>query len=180
MINKEQMDRERIEKINYIRETCIEVNPDIVKIQFGCRVDIPLIESESRIGKVNKGTVIDSFIEKDISWSKYNKTNDKISVYMDSGEFRPMIGIKKNKIKILGRPIRLADILLCINLSTYFDYSVSNVYTNEISLLKVWNLQDNTLEEQDDETIDFIYRLFNEIERDLNVKKKNQEIKNEE
>lgn len=81
------------------------------ELSFGCRIEVTLTETYNRRGKVGLGTILQSFVGESQSWSGYDKTIDKITVLMDSGVVRPMIGIKKNQIEILGHPVYIGDVL---------------------------------------------------------------------
>ena len=134
-------------KIKKIREACIKANSEIVKLKFGCEVVIDWL---------GNGVVHDMqkrFITDDL------RDNGNGTVIEDSvcGDIE----------EIIGRPIRLADVLLAIdkyvkigNLSdkekdgglSYLDF-VSFIYDK-------WNLEDNNLQNQSPETIDFIHKLL--------------------
>jgi hypothetical protein len=67
--------------------------------------------------------------------------------------------------KIIGRPIRLADVLLAIgkvglkahiNQDGYFPTKSGNTTT-----LNYWNLRTDDLTQQSDECIDFLYMILN-------------------
>lgn len=143
----------REQKIEAIRAWCVKANPDIVKLEFGCKV---------------------------------TKKRGSGNIYMAIGEpyaldgaigclFLPLDSGTNSEIRmieIIGRDIRLADVLLAMN--KIDDYAVlvsvgGNFYKQYIggdgdwytdTLGAYWNLRADNLNNQSDETIDFIHSLI--------------------
>jgi len=132
-------------KTQKIREKVIEANPEIVELKFGCRIE-------------GGGVVMDN------GW-----------VYWDTPEGNTCVDNFDFEGEIIGRPIRLADILMAIQGSGKGFWSVSDggafVFNGEedpniIDVQEIsWNLKENTLEwhaKNRPETIDFLYKLLYE------------------
>lgn len=127
---------------NAVREAVIKAMPEVLELKFGCEI---LVET-SRAG-IQKTTI----------------TN-----FMSAGGFMTLnFGpILEGKItEILGRPIRLADVLLAI------EHQINNISLNgpifdraaEIpmaDILNRWNLRKDSLEDQSEETIEFLYPIL--------------------
>lgn len=135
----------RQEKIDFIRAKCIEANPDILKLEFGC-------------------------------WIKNKKTGSKWIYLGTDGEVVGIFDLDRElmaqpdwsdfqeEFKIIGRPIRLADILLAINKEhdsfmphtkkeeMYFQYKREGGF--------VWNLKAGDITLQSDETVDLVFNLL--------------------
>lgn len=133
-------------------------------------VIIDLKETESRKGKVGKGIILESFIGKNESYTGYDSTKDRISVYLDSGTFRPKIGIKKNNIKLLGQPLSITDILRMIDKRD--DYLIAFSTDGLLQYLGDGKRKDilpiyfnlskgDLIKNQDEKVIDELIKLFN-------------------
>lgn len=113
-------------KLQFIREKCIEANPEIVELEFGCEVK-----------------------EKDSGEQFFIADRDDMDLMPDAYE-------------IIGRPIRLADVLLAIpfkaNMGIYADGTFIKRSAGDTGY--EWNLKDNNLEKQSKKTIDFIYNIL--------------------
>lgn len=122
------------DKINYIRQKCIEANPEIVELKFGCNVRL---EDYSAFPNAH-GTYIGKGFASGI---------EKIYVLHPDERLYPI----DRKFKPLGRPIRLADVCLAVlkRLDIYPDLKVIR-----------WDYRADDLEKQDEETIKFIYELL--------------------
>lgn len=134
------------EQLQKIREKCIEANPEIMELKFGCRVEINADEYD---------TYFCTIIERD-SWS-----NVKLQI-----PERDDLWMATDLIdKILGRPIRLADILRAIAENTGIHarslvFNGEAIYFNSWGRDKLWNLREDNLTRQSEETIEFIYNLL--------------------
>lgn len=156
--------------IQNIRRKCIEANPEIVELKFGCKVFIPGENNFSNRGKRGFGIITKSYVGETASWSGYDRTEDKISVYMyEHDVYRPVIGINKNKIEITGRDIRLADVLYVMNKckkSYEIHWLVDELgmfqrYARNATMKTYqWNLLKDNLEDQSDEMLAFINNLL--------------------
>lgn len=160
------------QKREAIRKACIAANPEIVELKLGC-----LIRPKNEEGLVNlykfewgdeKGEH-DHFPLEVIHYTPDSETYEErelIEGELVVGFFDPFEGYvvrqdtrdwlamddMKEDVEILGRPIRLADVLL-----TGADgFGAKNV----LDLTIYWNLRKDSLEDQSEETIDFIYQLL--------------------
>lgn len=140
------------QQIKEIREKCIEANPEIVELKFGCFVMTVFKKTKTRI------PVQVCLIDK-------NYAGNWIVTPWVSGA--GTITIKEKDIdEIIGRPIRLADVLLALNKSVslgcypqYNDMLLINANdTHKTS--GFWNLLKDSLTEQSEETITFIHQLI--------------------
>ena len=133
------------EQIETIRQVCIKANPEIVELKFGCEV---INNGISRFVTENRGNEIVTF-SGGISFS------NKIKAFMENFE-------------IIGRPIRLADVLLAIK-----DIPVEkkiNILGNDhmpqnstlAHIVTFWKLDKDDLTIQSPETIAFIYELLHD------------------
>lgn len=137
------------EKISAIREACCAANPEIKELKFGCEG----IEDGKKF--VNLG---------DGSWQMKDK------------EFWGFSSVSPEKI--LGRPIRLTDVLLAIDAKgdPRGNYVKVNgrlggawgEYIKEIS----WNLRKDSIDDQDEVTISFLYEVLVGNKDDREVKNK--------
>lgn len=139
--------------LEQIREACIKANPEILKLEFGCVVQMEgVLTPEAIIGTlVNEADIVYK-----IDTATYHNTSLKM--------------IKE----ILGRPIRLADVLLAINHHSWIhDIDVPKVLNLRSdapyqalllvgTLIDKWEKSKDDLTLQSEETIDFIHSvLFN-------------------
>ncbi len=134
-------------KIETIREACIKANPSIKDLVFGCVVVNEVGEQERVLWSID-------------SWKKGGK-----DVQLDG----TAVHIHESELKeIIGRPIRLADVLLAIEKKYKDKYRVTSqgVFENYNPLLQrhvvneTWNLLKDDLTQQSDETIDFLFELL--------------------
>lgn len=128
-----------------IREACVKANPEIIELKFGCEVDY---YGERTMAVSN---------EADYEQGKYIFVSPEV-------KGNNMVFLDDKNIKIIGRPIRLADVLLvlkeCINISFSAEYS--EFFEGDINTRTgiFWNLRDDNLEYQSKETITFIAGLL--------------------
>ena len=136
------------EQIKTIREACIKANPEIVKLKFGCLITFKTPFSDTGVYQV------------------LEQTDESIScVTIENGEYRMSHfnkdNIPKYDFEIIGRPIRLSDVLLAIPRSIRerlkIEHSAFGIYVKGHEL---WNLLKDNLEDQSDETISFIHSLL--------------------
>lgn len=126
------------EHIQAIRAACIKANPEIVELKFGCEIELYDVK------------------QKVISYKRNNwrLTTDKSDCKMDASEL-------KEKVTILGRPIRLADVLLAIPRSIRermeINHSAFGIYSQGHEF---WNLLKDDLSLQTPETLSFIADLL--------------------
>lgn len=147
------------DKLKLIREKCIAANPEIMELKFGCEI-------ECKLGEWNKYKVLVGIgvCEKG---HKNLQTCERNDCYMESGiwafydseENMHTINLKDGEYEILGRPIRLADILLAMNTNLKISKVAMEGWL-EIITGEKWNLRADDLEKQSPETIDFLANLL--------------------
>lgn len=139
----------------FIREACIKANPSIKDLVFGCQI------------KVEKGI------------ATIYEANDQVieAVQLDKPEIGYRWAVNKpretvNDFEIIGRPIRLADVLLAVKLfgrkrvpwmvdeMGFFWARDNDKKVIFFGLEKQWDLFKDDLTQQSEETIDFIYELL--------------------
>ena len=132
-------------KIQFIRERCIEANPSIKKLEFGCEV-------EWKGAGASKGIFIKD--KRDDSKSYLFYGSDRVETF-DKEQC-------KEHVSIIGRPIRLADMLLAFkseNILAQVD-TKGQINFQPFKGDTSWNLLKDNLQDQSPETIDFIYSLL--------------------
>ena len=141
------------EKISYIRERCIEANPDIKKLEFGCEVKYRNQEETYRFIMENPLVCVQCVCTTGVH---IEGLSDKSPQSFCKHRFEEWF-------EIIGRPIRLADVL---NLPDSFTDKYSNKENKELlwKLCTNWNLLQDDLTLQSQETIDFLYSLLNKEE----------------
>jgi len=141
------------EKISYIRERCIEANPDIKKLEFGCEVKYRNQEETYRFIMENPLVCVQCVCTTGVH---IEGLSDKSPQSFCKHRFEEWF-------EIIGRPIRLADVL---NLPDSFTDKYSNKENKELlwKLCANWNLLQDDLTLQSQETIDFLYSLLNKEE----------------
>lgn len=159
----------REEKIKAIRQACIKANPEIVELKFGCRykrVEYKLkISGEPEVLREKEYTIFDTnytFDGEKFHIDGFVFTEDKGRTYPELGD--RMFGataLKDHdniKFEIIGRPIRLADVLVARGLEHFHNDDKTNelIYGYRHS----WNLLRDSLDEQSDECIEFIHGLL--------------------
>lgn len=135
------------QKRDFIRQKAIEANPEIVELKFGCEIEY---EGEHGI-----------YIEHIEGFADCFKLDHQ---FKSTG----MCTVTNPKLKIIGRPVRLADVLnalmhtehtVCIASNERFE--LFNKAKNEWEQqFKTWYLVQDNLESQSEPTIDFIYSLL--------------------
>jgi hypothetical protein len=119
-----------------LKQVIAEANPEIMELKFGCQ----LKDKEGTWKFVGPVTFA---------------TGEYISVWRDQS------GLGKGRLeefKVLGRPIRLADVLLALGKR---QYEVSfNEASNTERVVEAWNLKDDNLDNQSKETKQFLIELL--------------------
>jgi len=131
-------------KLKQIREACIKANPEIVELKFGCEVKIPTRKFYDWV-----------FIE------ELQRTKDRFKFTALKGEGRSnaFSEINKDEFEIIGRPIRLTDVLLAMDNRKFYRFAKTMDEANELAW-DYWNLKDDNLNNQSPETLDFIHNLL--------------------
>lgn len=143
------------QNIKKIREACIEANPDIVALKFGCEV---------KIGGGFKRLVWQILFNDD-------EDCDRISHVLTESDRIGMVQISpvESLEEIIGRPIRLADVLTAIRESGNGLWGVTDdgvfIQVDEnLNIYEIrkesWPLSNDNLNEVSDETASFIANLL--------------------
>ena len=162
--------------MNKLKQKIIEVVPEIIELKFGCKI---LEKRENNFGDViwtnhiilgeyynfnHNGIYEYSVIPNlcfNVEHEEWRLPADEIQERIDDGE-----------LKILGRPIRLADVLLaigkeCMDIKKYGDVGLSWGVKGELLIINEttnsryeWNLKDDNLDNQSKETIKFLEDLL--------------------
>lgn len=137
----------KIEALKIVTEACHKDNPDIKKLEFGCRF-------KSHGLKILR---LSEIVDDNRGFKRY---------HYGSGGY-----IREEQLKeILGRPIQLADVLMAIKKLKYFNYgiladgSIAEQDGFEVTDTGLkWNLKE-PLENQSKETLVFLaYLLKNKL-----------------
>lgn len=132
------------EQINFIKQKSVEANPDIKKLEFGCSINRPY--NMYRYGGIIIGEDNGSY------YVMYDSISQEIITMHDIQDD-----------EILGRDIRLADILYAINTHGISNNEFWHDNTTEFYISKMalkWNLLKDNLNDQSDECVEFIYNLL--------------------
>lgn len=138
-----------------IRQACIAANPEIVELKYGCLI-------------LYKGQRM-TFIRNDTAGRPWCYTGWAPHVIGDEAFDR----LEPAFLKIVGRPIRLADVLLAIGpalqtkkgrIGTYRGREIDEPQGVKLWLVEVgWNLREDDLTKQSEETLAFIVSLLTDI-----------------
>jgi hypothetical protein len=154
--------------LEIIRRACIKANPSILELKFGCEV-------ERFVGEIDTFVKLACWRDKNVAVFYRKSKNGKVDQLFN---FEPTDDEIQNW-KILGRPIRLSDVLLALqkankNISIQ-DYGCfmwfGNPDKNDPCEIEGWNeifgdkritwdLKNDNLESQSEETIKFLANLL--------------------
>lgn len=164
----------REENIKIVREACIAANPSIAELEKGCLVKRkvfklkiegePELESESVFEVYDRNYTFDGerfhidgfcWVENKVTYPSVTDRKFNYENLEDHGAV---------KYEIIGRPIRLADVLLAMNTNIIrIDATLTQGDSGYCLYVSVkenghmfWNLLKDDLEEQSDETISFL------------------------
>ena len=116
-------------KLETIRKACISANKSILDLKFGCEV---LFQNETYIFLTGDKTID--------NWFKVIlKNNNEGRMFLTYSE----------EYKIIGRPIKLSDVVL-----------IDEFSSSRYVILDLWDKRNDNLEKQHPKTIDFIYNLI--------------------
>lgn len=144
--------------LDLIRQKCIEANPEIMELKFGCTV----LHNDGETLLV-------------VRWNTSNDSLDTVAI----GTASPFesYNLYPSEYTVLGRPIRLADCLLAIheaiidgqevekNTRMNLDVNTSGLFTGnffdwENDQVYFWNLRLDDLTQQSENTITFLADLL--------------------
>lgn len=134
-------------KLEYIREKCIEANSEIMELKFGCYIKwkADLNDQEGYV------SIVENWI---------SRTDETLRCLMPLGN-QGVVSLD-HITEILGRPIRLADVLLALDEVSSQELVIhmdGELGVNDRAVKwknTYWNLLDNDLTNQNEETIDFL------------------------
>jgi hypothetical protein len=174
-----KINQERMSDYDKLKQVIQAANPEIMELKFACEVMAWYGEdclsftvlSESIVCRKHK-------VWKDECYEEDNTDESVLAVELsDEGAFTTNLLKEKSDAKIyrpyvyeiLGRPIRLADVLLAIEETsnqaivldsrgrmTDINTATSNGFHNAIQ----WNLKDDNLDHQSDECKEFLIKLL--------------------
>jgi hypothetical protein len=149
------------DQINFIRQKCVEANPEIVEVKMGCEVYIqaydelyngfPVVIGATSICKKHKQYREECCAEED----GCSVTHGAVIRWGSEEDGWGTMTRKESEFKVIGRPIRLADVLLALHQTQgSFRYDIDMVERSK------WKLRADDLEKQSEEAISFLYELL--------------------
>lgn len=156
------------QKINAIREACIKANPEIVKLEFGCEV------KNRGCKEVLISKPCEYFSHGDKVFGLQTTDGNREVGLDEQGYYWYGVSDRSVRVEILGRPIRLADVLVMTGKITEINGKkinsigvnrsggifVQESFTKPPTTFCFWNLLKNDLRLQSPECIDFLYNLL--------------------
>ncbi len=151
----------RDQQIEVIRQKCIEANPEIMELKFGCKIQDMVMD------EMIEGEDLFTFIgvsEDSRDFLLWNNMSGETVKYAQEL-------VRGSDMFILGRPIRLADVLLTMNgkgkgltdnwfINTRGHFYKQTMLLPATALPEIWDLFKDSLTDQSDETISFLYNLL--------------------
>ena len=143
------------ELIKEIREKCIKANPEIVELKFGCIIQI----------KGSKPTVLDNKTPIVLKGNKFEEKGLYFNLAKNKFYQKHKMFGGDLEVKIIGRPIRLADVLLAMPVRFYVKsgngYFLDSRKADLPSCQECfWDLEDDNLEHQSEETLTFLKTIL--------------------
>ncbi len=126
--------------IQKLKDVIIKANPEIMELKFGCYFSGEGVSS----GLIVR--MIDRF--------PFGFTAN----YHHQGSGIMCREFNTRKIVIIGRSIRLADVLLAMGIEAFVGSEKMQANLNDIVVM--WNLKDNNLDNQSDECKEFLDKLL--------------------
>lgn len=145
-----------------IRKKCIEANPSIIALEFGC-----LLHRTHEGKDYGYYQILEqgSGFHPEMLWVS-SRVFGKIHIDKNETGTEEELSIKDitDKFEILGRPIRLADVLLALSqvgaVTRGGKYLINIVTDGNSHIDYRWNLLKDNIADQSPETIDFLYNLL--------------------
>lgn len=135
----------RDQNIKIIREAAIEANKSILALELGCRIALKDYEAFPNAWGI--------YVGKEFK-PKFDAKRDM--VMHPNGEIFPM----DEKYEIIGRKVGLADVLLAIGKKNSIKPKL-DLYSVELEIGEcLWNLLKDSVEDQDDPTLQFLADLL--------------------
>jgi len=147
-------------EIEIIRQSCIKANPEIMELKFGCQIEVTDVLLLGMKGWLKKYPVI-TVLSKCSDPNVYLVLNFGGCGHLKTSEIY-------NCCEILGRPIRLSDVLLALE-NKFYNQSVilkggvfeMKFWTEKgIKACINWDLKHDDLNLQSEETIKFLAELL--------------------
>lgn len=148
--------------LNIIREACIKANPEIMEFKFGCEIEFIVQIDWRKVSAGLRSTKI-FFIGIDEDSNKCYWSPEKSFLMVDPNEE------KMRGYTILGRPIRLADVLLAMekkvkdkstNNTEYLSNEMQYLWESAKDIIHLWNLREDDLSKQSAECLEFLANLL--------------------
>ena len=121
-------------KLEELKAVIVKANPSIMNLEFGCEIEY-------------KKKVLKVLTVRDVTYL-YVLNDDDLPEH---------IPLRVDLFKILGRPIRLADVLLALGADGFVDKEQEN---NIMNCLVRWEYTDDNLTHQSPETINFLHKIL--------------------
>lgn len=169
------------EKYEQLRQKIIEANPEIMELKFGCEFIAPDKERGRIIyysGEFNDSAMVRMI---SVKHPKFPSLLTKLYHSIPAIRYSPRHKFSDLNLQIIGRPIRLADVLLAIEQLPFFNLLVTKTDNNLTVVERLlggsifngyWNLRDDNLDNQSDECKEFLYKLL--VEGNTNATHKKQ------
>lgn len=143
---------ERPDYIASIRRIVIAANPEITELKFGC---VFQVKDDGKVFTCIDAKIMERAVNNEVS--RFASV-----VFMDSkgtleGAF------DRNEIEIIGRLIRLTDVLLAISKTGYANMLLSSMIhkDGEFGIFEFsWDLKNDDLEKQSDACISVVHSLL--------------------
>lgn len=119
--------------------------PEIMELKFGCEVVCP-----SFLGKQMKFRY---------AGKKHTGGMELWSLITDTVNNEKVIANDELKYEVLGRPIRLADVVFAMGLEK-FNTLDTQTLKRKSDILHLWNFQDDNLDHQNDDCKEFLINLL--------------------
>lgn len=133
-------------KYEQLKEVIKKANPEIMELKFGSTV----IQNKELIDWA-----------KETKFIAYDKKTGRAWYQENDGS----IFVKKNglkDIKILGRPIRLVDVLFKLSIKVFGKYKSISILAAKplLDIVMDWNLKDDNLDHQSEKCKEFLINLL--------------------
>lgn len=160
------------QKLEAVRQACIKANPEIVELKFGCEFRAgtsTMLYTDTESYAVNNiGFLRAHFCSKEYPRNAWEGERRESPTSMHSGKdieslLKESISASKAfsntypSVEIIGRPIRLSDVILALRTSNIHE----DDWKEELCrLTNKWDARKDSLGEQSEETISFLYELL--------------------
>lgn len=165
------------EHYSAVKEAVTKRVPDILDLKFGCEFLDKISGNKGRV--VGENILFGSEWDYSFAIFVFEKKVDKLLLTQDGSNKiynREHIEIGEMDVEILGRPIRLADVLLAIKdlygVNSRFAVNAFGIFyefdgewkDGDVAHVKYlhmgWNLHKDSLQDQSEETIEFLYSVL--------------------